>query len=170
MRFTPKIMAEISISAALALVLSFIKFSPVAQGGSISLTMVPIFILALRRGWFAGLTGGALLGFIQLLVNPFIVHPLQLILDYPLAYGLLGISGFWRKSPLTGIVMGGMARFLAHFVSGAVFFGSYAPKGANVWLYSLAYNASYMVPEIIISCIAVFFLIKKAPALLNYEA
>lgn len=170
MKFTPQLMAEISISAALALVLSFFKFTPVSQGGSISLTMVPIFILALRRGWLAGVMGGTLLGLINLLINPFIVHPIQLILDYPLAYGLLGISGLWRRKPLAGIAVAGIARFFAHVLSGAVFFGSYAPKEVNVWVYSLVYNASYMVPEIIISCGVVFFLVKKAPTLLKHEA
>lgn len=166
MKFTPKIMAEISISAALALVFSFIKVTPVSQGGSISLCMVPIFILALRRGPLLGIIGGVLLGFLQLLSSPFVVHPIQLLLDYPLAYGAIGLAGFLPRSPYFAVILGGLARLVAHFLSGAIFFASYAPKGMNVFLYSLAYNASYMVPEIIISCLLVYLLLKKAPGLL----
>lgn len=169
MKFTPRLMAEISICTALALVLGFIKFSPVSQGGSISLVMVPIFVLALRHGCVIGGIGGMLLGLIQLLTDAYVVHPLQFILDYPLAYGLLGLAGLFIHRPYLGIILGGIARFLAHFVSGLIFFSSYAPQGINPIIYSLLYNASYMIPEIIISLTIVNLLFKKSQGLFRYE-
>lgn len=168
MKLTPGVMAEISICTALALILGLIKFSPVSQGGSISLVMVPIFVLALRRGWLVGSTGGILLGIIQLLTDAYVVHPVQFIVDYPLAYGLIGLAGFFRKKHALGIILGGSARFLAHFVSGIIFFASYAPEGFNFLLYSLFYNASYMIPEIILSLVAVKLIYKKSPTVFNY--
>ena len=58
-----------------------------------------------------------------------------------------------------GTVIGGLLRFLIHFIGGIVFFGSYAPEGQPVWLYSLVYNASYMIPSIILSAIVAVIII-----------
>lgn len=168
MKLTPAIMAEISICTALGLILSLIKFSPVSQGGSISLVMVPIFVLAFRHNGLVGIIGGVLLGMIQLLTDAYVVHPLQFIVDYPLAYGLLGIAGFFKNRHALGIILGGGARFVAHFTSGIIFFASYAPEGSNFLLYSLLYNASYMIPEIILSLVAIKLIHKKSPTVFNY--
>lgn len=169
MKLTTKMMAEISITAALALLLGFVKVTPVAQGGSVSLAMLPVFFLALRRGWLVGSLSGVILGLIQMLTNPFVVHPVQFILDYPLAFGCLGICGLFVNSPILGVIAGGMARFAAHTISGIIFFASYAPSGVSPLVYSLTYNASYMIPEIVINCLAIYFLTKQDPGLFEHE-
>jgi thiamine transporter len=95
------------------------------------------------------------MGLGQLFFGAYIVHPAQLILDYPLAFTLLGVAGFMRKTPLVSVVVGSFLRFVAHFVSGVIFFGQYAPEGMNVLAYSAIYNASYMLPETVITLLVI---------------
>jgi thiamine transporter len=80
----------------------------------------------------------------------------QFLLDYPLAFGSLGLAGFFRNLrwpwlPGVGVAVGICGRFICHFISGLVFFASYAPAGMNPAVYSAIYNALYLVPELIIS-------------------
>lgn len=150
---------EIGILLALAFALKYLStlvipnFRIWAQGGSITLaSMAPLFYLGLRRGWVVGAMAGIVFGLFDFLLAPFFFHPVQFLLDYPLAFGLLGgLAGAFRKPFWLGILLGGLGRLFCHFLSGVIFFSSYAPPGWNVWLYSLAYNASYMLPEIVIS-------------------
>ncbi|NPV53364.1 MAG: energy-coupled thiamine transporter ThiT [Firmicutes bacterium] len=153
--------AEIGVAVALALVLQFVKVLKMPQGGSVSLEMVPTLYLALRRGPKAGVIGGALLGFGKLLVEPYIIHPVQLIMDYPLPFAAIGLAGFFRKRPLVGTALGSIARFLIHFLSGVIFFASYAPEGQSPVVYSAVYNASYIIPELIISAIVIEALMRS---------
>jgi thiamine transporter len=162
--FSTKILAEIIIFVAMAGALALIShsFFGLPQGGSINLGMVPIFWLALRRGPKIGIFAGAVLGVVDLAIEPFVVNPAQFILDYPLAFACLGLAGFFRKpavvGPIIGVVVGGTGRFLSHFVSGVFYFPQYAPPGMSPVVYSAIYNATYMVPSIIICAIAVFLL------------
>ena len=162
--FATKILAEIIIFVAMAGALSLIShsFFGLPQGGSINLGMVPIFWLALRRGPKIGIFAGAVLGVVDLAIEPFVVNPTQFILDYPLAFACLGLAGFFRKpevvGPIVGVVVGGTGRFLSHFVSGVIYFPQYARAGMSPVVYSALYNATYMVPSIIICAIAIFLL------------
>jgi thiamine transporter len=120
--------------------------------------MVPILWLALRRGPKVGLFAAAVYGLVQLAVEPFIVHPLQVLLDYPLAFGALGLAGFFHNRPFVGVNVGIWGRFITHFVSGVIFFASYAPEGMNPAVYSAIYNGSYILPELAISVYIIFLL------------
>ena len=153
--------AEIGVAVALAMVLQFIKVLKMPQGGSVSLEMVPVFYLAFRKGPKAGILGGALFGFGKLLVEPYIIHPIQLIMDYPLPFAAIGLAGFFRERPLAGVSLGCIARFFVHFLSGIIFFASYAPKGQSPVVYSAIYNASYIIPELIISAIIIEALLRS---------
>lgn len=94
------VMMEIAVMAALAYALSFVKFGGLwPQGGSISLVMIPIIVLAFRRGWMAGVVAGFLVGIIKLLLGGYVVHPVQLILDYPLPYAVIGLAGLFALKP-----------------------------------------------------------------------
>ncbi len=143
--------AEMGVAMALAAVLHLIKLWEMPQGGSITLgTMVPLFVLTLRRGPWVGALAGALYGILEGWVisgGRFFYHPAQVILDYPLAFGLLGIAGFFPRYPAFGVTLAAAARYLAHVISGAVFFASYAPPGQPVWLYSLVYNITFLGPD-----------------------
>ncbi len=158
--FPVRVLVEAAIMVALATVLSVIVVWRMPQGGSVTpASMVPILILALRRGPKVGLAAGAVYGLIQLLIEPFVVHWAQVVLDYPLPFALLGLAGYFRRWPYLGVVVGVAGRMVSHVVSGAVFFGAYAPAGVNPWSYSLVYNASYLVPELVLSLVVVFLLV-----------
>lgn len=149
------VMVEIAIIVALAFLLGQIRLFRMPQGGSVSLQMVPILFLALRRGWLPGFVAGFLLGTLKLLVDPYIIHPVQLLFDYPLPYALLGLAGLFKSIPFVGVLVGTVGRFVIHFLSGVVFFGAYTPEGTNPLWYSALYNGSYLIPEMIIALVVV---------------
>jgi len=149
------VIVEVAVMVALATVLGFLRIYRMPYGGSISLEMVPIFILALRRGGVVGVVAGGVFGLLQLLIDPFFVHPIQVIVDYPLAFAAIGLAGFFQKQPWLGLAVGTAGRYLAHVVSGKVFFGSQAPEGTPALVYSLSYNAMYILPSLVVSGVVV---------------
>jgi len=152
-------LVEAAVMVALAAVLSVIVVYRAPQGGSITpASMVPLLVLALRRGPKVGLMAGAVYGLLQLWIQPVVVHWAQVVLDYPLPFALLGLAGCLPRWPYAGVVVGIGGRLVSHVVSGAIFFGAYAPAGVNVWAYSFAYNATYLIPEMVLSLIVVFLL------------
>ncbi|NPV70111.1 MAG: energy-coupled thiamine transporter ThiT [Firmicutes bacterium] len=158
-RVNTRVLVEAGVMIALASVLSMIKVYHAPQGGSVTAgSMVPVLVLALRWGPRAGILTGIAYGFVQQLIEPFVVHPVQAILDYPVAFGVLGLTGFFRQSPALGCLVGILGRFVAHVVSGLVFFASYTPAGSIPLVYSLVYNGSYLVPEVLISAVVIYFL------------
>jgi thiamine transporter len=158
-----RILAEAALTIALAFVLGLIKVFEMPFGGSISLEMIPLLLLALRQGPVVGMVTGAAYGMLNLAVEPFIVHPVQVIFDYPLPFAALGLAGIFMptlRGAIAGTVIAVLARFAAHFVSGVVFFASYAPEGWNPYVYSALYNATYLVPSLIISLVVVGVLLR----------
>jgi len=164
-----QIVAEIAIFTALSTALSLITFVVFPEGGSVTLaSMVPIIWLALRRGPKIGLFAGAVYGLVQLAVMPQIYFLPQVLLDYPVAFGCLGLAGFFQKRwALAGVAVAITGRFIMHLISGALFFASYAPAGMNPWVYSVIYNGSYMLPELVITLVVVF-LLQRSKALKMY--
>lgn len=180
---------EIPIFVAFAIILDivpFLNFKIWAQGGSISLAMIPIFMIAFRYGFKGGLTAGLLFGILQIAVgNAYILVPLQGILDYGVAFTALGFAGVVAKQIqknirlknnkkalvyiILGVFIGIVLRFIAHFFAGAVFFGT-AVDGMSKWIYSFLYNASYMGPSFLICVLAIYYLFKKQPQLLLFKA
>lgn len=280
---TTRTLVTVAVAAALSAALSYLRIIEMPQGGSVTLDMVPILYVALWRGPGIGISAGALAGLLQLLLHPFIVHPIQVLLDYPLAMAACGLAGFFRSFdneralrsglavvigtlavaiagmqwfelerisdsssiilsrkdgfrtvlntepdttfgdiearmvtirergdagrdtidtetahgdvarrwldeamntvrtrqlgwlgttlvllaalgglalvarylPVSGVSIGvlvaGAVKFGLHFLSGAVFFGAYAPAGESVWIYSAAYNAAYMIPQTLLA-------------------
>jgi thiamine transporter len=149
---------------ALASVLNFIILYTLPQGGSVTLGgMVPILFLALRRGVRVGVGAGMVLSLVILSVpgQAFVVNPIQFLLDYPIAYGALGLAGFFPKRPLIGVGAGILGRFCSHFVSGVVFFASFAPTGESPVVYSAIYNGSYLLGEWFVSIIIMFMLARR---------
>ncbi len=162
------ILAEISIVVALATALSFVIIYTLPQGGAITAgSMVPILWLALRRGWKIGVIAGALYGLIQLVILPYAYNPIQTLLDYPLAFGCLGLAGFFKRWPIAGAIVAISGRFVMHFISGVYYFAAiYAPT-INPYVYSAVYNGSYLLPEMAISAF-IIYLLKKSKALEIY--
>lgn len=168
-------LTEIAIFSALSLILDLFSFRLWAQGGSVSLQMFPIFLMAFRWGMKGGITTGLVVGLLQLILNPYIIHPAQALLDYPVAFTLVGLSAITANSAhksaqrdnrrkltvqiILGVFIGSFGRFLAHFFAAFIFFGSSAPAGQPIWLYSLIYNGSYMLPSFIINAVLIVFLL-----------
>lgn len=162
MRIETKILAEMATSVALAYALSLIVPFRLPQGGSITaVSMVPILWFALRRGPKMGVSEGVVYGFVRTLRQPFIVHPIQFLLDYPLAFGALGLAGLFKKHPIVGVTVGIAGRFVCHFLSGVIFFAAYAPAGMNAAVYSAVYNGSYLLVELVFSIIVMYVLVKR---------
>ena len=279
MKVDTRSLVAVAVAAGLSVALSFLRLFQMPQGGSITLEALPILYLALWRGAGYGVGAGVLSGLVQLLLRPYVVHPIQILLDYPLALGVLGVAGLFRGvaddramrvglsaffgvaliatagvqwfelsragdlnrvvlsqgdgaetvlsvrpdttygdlaasvattispglpgervvdtrstqgetarrwlSQATDVIgvrqiellggtllflvaLGGLyllarnlsvgaaslgvliamvGKFACHVVSGAVFFGAYAPAGQNVWVYSAVYNATYVLPQ-----------------------
>ncbi|MEW6307802.1 MAG: energy-coupled thiamine transporter ThiT [Bacillota bacterium] len=156
---------HIGVALALATVLSMVKVFELPQGGSVTAgSMIPIVVLAIEFGPRLGLLAGTLYGVIQFFVEPFVVHPAQLLLDYPVAFGLLGLAGLSPRLPEFGALLALAGRFGAHVLSGVIFFRELAPQGTSPLAYSLAYNSSYMVPEAIVTTVAAVFLFRLVRA------
>jgi len=82
-------------------------------------------------------------------------------LDYPLAFGALGLAGLFSSNVVLATFVGIFGRFLAHFISGVVWFGQYAPEGTPVAVYSAIYNGSYLGIEFVTSTILLYIILKR---------
>ena len=176
-RFKLQVLIEISLFAALGIVFDLLIPYRLPQGGSISLAMLPIFVMAFRHGVKGGLATGSLVGTLQLLFGAYIFTPVQFLLDYTVAYALVGLAGVFAGGMkqaarqgatrrlmvylVVGALLGSILRFGAHFISGIVFFAEYAE--GPVVAYSLIYNATYMVPSFLVSAIVLVVLFTGAP-------
>ena len=165
MTLSTRTLVEGALAAALAVALSYLKIWNMPQGGSITLENVPLIIFALRQGLRGGLAAGAVAGLLQLLLGGYVVHPAQALLDYPLAFASLGLAALAPRPLWAGALLASLARFGCHVLSGVVFFGSYAPEGTNVWLYSMGYNGSFMAPNLVLTLVACYLLIPRLEGL-----
>ena len=168
--------AEIGVAVALAAVLSWVAQAfplRMPQGGSFGLEMLPILFIAVRRGVLPGVVAGALFGLLQLTGvagTPYIYHPLQALLDYPLAFAGLGLAGLVPVGAMDGpgavwrlagaVAVGAGARFLCHFASGLLFFAEYAPAWEAPWLYSITYNLLYLAPSAVVTALVLWPLLR----------
>ncbi len=157
-----RMIAEAGVAIAIAQVLSFITLFHMPQGGSIkAASMVPLMIFAYRWGGTRGILAGVVYGILHFLLGfKSSIHYLSIILDYLVAYGVIGVCGYFKDNT-TGLINGSIVaialRWFASVTSGAVVFASYAPQGQNPWIYSMIYNASYMVPDGILNIIVLLF-------------
>ena len=172
-----RLLTEVALTVSLSTVLRFWHITLPWQfaGGDISLSMLPIFVLALRRGMGPAALAGAAFGVVDFILNPYAAAPIQVLLDYPVAFALLSVTGLgsrqYRRLVAAGrrvaaeavavpwMILGATARFAAHFVSGIIFFGMNAPAGTPVWVYSAAYNLSYVVPSLILVVFAALLIL-----------
>ena len=149
-----------AVSIALATVTSFIKLASLPFGGSITLfSMLFVSLIGYFYGAKTGLITGVAYGVLQLITGPYIYAPLQVIFDYPLAFGALGLSGFFRHKKhglVIGYIVGVTGRYLCHVISGYVFFAEFAPEGMNPLVYTLGYNLTYILPEMLVTVLILY--------------
>ena len=150
-KLSAKQLAFCAMAIALGTVLSNVKVYDFPFGGSI--TLLSMLIICLPGYWFglgAGVITGVAYGVLQLLVDPYVLFPMQLLVDYPLAFGALGLSGLFANSKnglLKGYLVAIFGRYVFAVISGWIFFGTYAWEGWAPLPYSLAYNACYIFAE-----------------------
>ena len=158
--WSTKVLAQAGVLLAMAQVLSYIKIYQMPQGGSVTLaSMAPLIIFALLHGFKKGTVVAVIYGVLQMILGGlFAIHPLSLLLDYVVGFGVIGIAGIFKDvkfGAVWGTIAACFGRFMASFLSGFLVFASYAPKGMNPVWYSLIYNGNYMIPETIVTTIVV---------------
>lgn len=149
-----------AMSIALATILSEIKLFHLPAGGSV--TFFSMLFICLPGYWFGlttGLWAGFAYGILQLITDPYVLFPAQLIVDYLLAFGAFGLSGLFTHSKnglIKGYLAGVCGRCFFAVLSGWLFFGEYAWEGWNTLLYSIVYNASYIFSEAAVTVFILF--------------
>lgn len=153
-----KIIAEVAVASALAFVLSFIKLK-VNQSYGITLSIIPIYFISMRRGVRAGLTSGFVIGLIRIVTGNFtMLSVLQVVIEYLFAFMCAGLTGLWAnkfqkqakaKNDTKAIftlsiatLFGTIVEYFVHFVAGVIYWGSYAPEGMSPVLFSAVANST----------------------------
>lgn len=181
---TSKIILSMVITAMLValavifdIVTSFVPILKMPQGGHVTLSLIPLVILCLICGPTYGFIGTFTYAFFNLVFDGLILSPYSILLDYFLAFGLIGLTSFFhplvynKKNrylyPLS-IVIGSLIRYFFSGISGAVIFAEYAPEGVNPWFYSFVlYNLGYLGVSCIVSAILILPLIKPVEIVLK---
>lgn len=155
-KFTTRMLVYGSLSISLAFVLSYIRIIHLPQGGSVTpASMLPLIIFSVMFGPVPGIIAGFAYGILQYIQDPYVVHWIQLFLDYPLAFGCIGLAGLYRKNLLISSLIGISGRFLMHYLTGVIFFAEYAPEGTPVALYSFTYNGSIFGLEFLLCAVII---------------
>lgn len=149
-----------AMAITLATVTSMIKLFDMPMGGSVTLlSMLFIVLVGYWYGLGGGLTAAFAYGVLQLIIDPYILSLPQMLVDYLFAFGALGLSGLFSNSKhglIKGYIAGVLGRYFFAFLSGWIFFGTYAPENfPNAVVYSLAYNGAYLAAEAVITLIII---------------
>lgn len=170
-RSAVRCITEGAIMIVLAQILSMVKLWEMPWGGSICLSMLPIFLYACRWGVVPGLMSGFVFGILQFTFDGgFALGWQSIVGDYLVAFTVLGLAGLFRgkkSSVFLGTLAGGGARFLVHYVVGATVWAAYMPETffgltmTTPWFYSLLYNGFYMVIDVAL-CLVLFALLMPA--------
>ena len=168
--FDSRSLSFAAVCVALSFALSYIRFFKMPFGGSITLaSLLPLMLYSYMFGTRKGVIAGVICGILQAVQDPWILHPAQFLLDYPVAFAGIGLAGMLRSMNVLkgktrlqfalGAAIGGCARFISHFFSGALAFGMYGanyaeayniPALSNEYFYSFVYQSLYVIPDIII--------------------
>ena len=146
-----------ALCLALAFVFSNVKLFKLPMGGSVTcFSMFFVTFIGYLYGPRVSLASAFAYGILQMVVDPYIISVPQLLCDYILAFGALGISGFFYKQKnalFTGYLAGIFGRFVFSVLSGVIFFADYAPEGMSPLAYSAAYNGMYIGAEAVLTIV-----------------
>lgn len=152
----------------MAQLLSWLKFYELPQGGSVTVSMLPIFFFAVRWGLGKGFLVSATFSLMQLLLDGAYAWSWQSIIgDYIIAFSVLGVAGVFKGTKygvFYGTLLGSAVRFICHYVTGATVWAEYMPESffgitmTTPWFYSALYNGFYMAFDAAL-CIIVFALL-----------
>ncbi len=171
--FDTKSIAYAAVCIAMSFALSYIRIVKMPQGGSVTIAAtLPLMLYAYMFGTKKGVFAGIVYGILQAVQDPYILHPAQFLLDYPLASAGIGVAGILAgsktiKTPAVqfaiGSVVAGVLRFLSSFLSGMFAFGAFAPEGQSPFVYSLVYQATYVPLDVAIATVVgVIILLSKS--------
>ena len=165
-------LTEGALMVAAATALSYVKLLELPQGGSVCIGMLPIFLYCARWGCKESFLASFAYGLLQLIFDgAYAWGPTSMLLDYVLAFGVLGVACLFRKQKggvYIGTVVGCLCRFLVHFISGITIYRIYEPTElfnttfANPYIYSAAYNGSYMVIDLVLCLVITAPLFRSA--------
>lgn len=162
-KVTTKQIVFSAMAIALATVVAtVIKLPSLPNGGSVTLfSMLLVTLVGYWYGPFLGIIAAVAYGILQFIIGPYVVHPIQVVIDYPLAFGALGFSGFFsgkKNGLIKGYLAGVLGRFFFASLSGLIFYTVYVESfGENmvaIWA-SLAYNMTYILPEALLTVILI---------------
>ncbi|KRN29354.1 thiamine transporter family protein [Lactobacillus selangorensis] len=176
---------EGAIIAALAMALEYVPHTVGPSAIEVSLGLVPLTLYALRRGFRPALLSGLIWGILDLVLRGFstggVLNPLQGFIEYPIAFAAVGCAGLampglhraiqahdHRKMvgySIWGAFLAVIVKYFFHFLAGAIYWGSYAPKGMNAWLYSLTINGGSAIVGFIMTAVIVVALVVTMPQL-----
>ncbi len=173
--FDSKSVAYAAVCIAMSFALSYLSVFHLPQGGSVTIaSLLPLMIYAYMFGVKKGVFAGFVYGILQAVQDPWLIHPAQFLLDYPIAFACIGLAGLFAnvkkldKFPqiqfALGAIVASALRFISHVLSGVFAFSEYAGD-LNPWVYSLGYN-SFVFADIAI-VIAVGIVIFCSPAIVK---
>lgn len=167
--FDSRTISYAAVCIAMSFALSYLAPIHLPYGGSVTIaSLLPLMIYSYMFGVRKGVFAGAIYGLLQVIQDPWILHPAQLLLDYPIAFAGIGLAGMFRgvhaldKAPqvkfLLGALVGSVIRYLAHLFAGVFAFGQFAADYGfdSDWLYSLTYN-SFVFADIAIAIVVGIF-------------
>lgn len=178
-----KILVEGAIFAGLAMALEYVPHDVGVSSIQLCYGLIPLAVYSLRRGIVPGFFAGLVFGLLDMWLrgSGSLLNPLQIILDYPLAFALIGLMGMGANTvqqkirqhkttqavavTLLGFALGDLGKYLSHYFAGVFFWGSYAPKGQSAWLYSLLINGGSFVANLIMGLILMTILVRFTPQL-----
>lgn len=157
-KWNSSMIAKAAICIALAYVLSMVKMFRMMQGGSVALaSLLPLVLFCYAFGPLEGVLIGCVYGLLQVLIDPYVIHPLQLLADYPMAFAATALACAARPLPIperlklpVAVLLGYLGRYVMAVLSGVVFFAEYAGDQPAL-AYSLVYNLTYLGPEALIA-------------------
>lgn len=160
--FTTRMLVTGAVCIAMSFLLSYLKLFSMPTGGSVTVvSMLPLMLFGWLYGVVPGCIAGAAYGILQFIQKPYIYHWVQVLLDYPVAFAMLGLAGVFRRVDKpwalpAGVLVASFGRFLAHTVSGLIFFTDFTSVSlwGGIWASAL-YNGGYMAVEAAITAVVV---------------
>ena len=170
--FDTRTISYAAVCIAMSFALSYIKMWEMPQGGSITLaSLLPLMIFSYMFGVKKGVFAGMIYSILQAIQDPWLIHPAQFLLDYPVAFAAIGLAGMFRNvkafenKPQIAFALGGIVasllRFLSHILSGVFAFSEYAGD-QNPWIYSMGYNSFVFIDIAIVIVVGVIVFSSKS--------
>lgn len=174
-------LAESAVMLALSIALDFITIWEMPMGGKVTLlSMLPLCLLAVKYGIKTAVPTAFLYSLYQLItglakgnVFPYITTSLMVVIcvlfDYIVPFTVLGFAGCFKKfkpakfpeaGALLGIMLVIFIRFCCHYITGVLIWKQWAPEGQSPFIYSLIYNGTYLLPEMILTTVAAGILVR----------